>query len=74
MVGILTMAQTFAHLILWLKEVLLHLSREGMQWHNYVSRVSNLLEFDVGNLLVVDVAWVMSWNESWKLWYVGHVL
>ena len=73
MVGILGMAQTFAHVVLLLEEVFLNLSWEGMKWDNYVSGVSNLLQFDVGNFLVVDVGWVMSWDEPWELWYVGLV-
>ena len=46
-VGVLLMTQTFAHVILWLEEVSLNLSREGMEWNNYVSGVSNLFQFDV---------------------------
>lgn len=74
MVWILTVTQTFAHVILWLQEVSLHLSWEGMEWNNYVSGVSNLLQFDVWYLLMVDVTWIMGWDESWKLWDVGLVL
>jgi len=74
MVGVLSVTQTFAHLILWLKEISLYLSRKGMEWHNYVSRVSNLLELDVRNFLVVDVGWVVGWDESWKFWDVGLIL
>ena len=73
MVRILGVTQTFAHLVLWLEEVSLNLSGKGMKWDNYVSGVSNLLQFDMGNFLVVDVTWVMSWDEPWELWYVGLV-
>ena len=67
------MTQTFAHLVLWLEEVLLNLSRKSMKGDNYVSGVSNLLQFDMGDFLVVDVCWVMSWDEPWEFWYVRLV-
>ena len=66
MIGILTMTQTFAHVILWLQKVFLDLPWEGMEWNNDVSGVSNLLQFDVRDFLVVDVCWVMGWDKSWK--------
>jgi len=73
-IWILGMTQTFAHVILWLQEVSLNLSREGMEWDDYVSGISNLLQFDVWNFLVVDHWWVMGWDESWKFRNVGLIL
>ena len=73
MIRILTVAQTFAHVILWLQKVSLNLSREGVEWYNHVSGVSNLLQFDVGDFLVVDICWVMGWDESWKFWDLGLI-
>lgn len=66
MIGVLTMTQTFAHFILGLQIVLLYLSWKGVQRYDDVSGVSDLLKLDVGHLLVVDISWVMSWNESWE--------
>ena len=74
MVWVLGVTQTFAHFILWLQEVSLDLSWKGMEWNNDISGISNLFQLDVGNLLVVDVGWVVSWDESWKSWYVGLIL
>ena len=47
MVWVLGVTQTFAHIILWLQEVSLHLSRKSVKWNNDVSGVSNLLQLDV---------------------------
>ncbi len=65
MVWVLGMTQTFAHFIFWLQKVSFNLSRKGVKWNNNVSGISDLFQLDVGNFLVVDVGWVMSWDKPW---------
>ena len=70
-VWVLGVTQTFAHVILGLQEVFLHLSWKGMEWYNDVSSISDLFKFDVRYFLMVDDSWIVCWDESWKFWYVG---
>ena len=70
-VWVLGVTQTFAHFVLGLQEVLLHLSWKGMEWYNHVSGISDLFELDMGYFLMVHDCGVVSWDESWKFWYVG---
>ena len=47
MVWVLGVTQTFTHLVLWLQEVSLNLSRKSVERNNDVSGISNLLQLDV---------------------------
>ena len=47
MVWVLGVTQTFAHLIFWLQEVSLDLSRKSVEGNNDVSGVSDLFQLDV---------------------------
>jgi hypothetical protein len=73
-VWILCVRQTLAHICLFMQEILFNLSWKCMQWNDQVLSVSDLLKLDVGYLLVVDVLRVMSWDITWKFWYVrSHI-
>jgi len=75
MVGVLSVTKTFARISLIRQEVLFKLLWKGMEWDDHVLGVSNLLELDVRDFLVVYIGWIMSGNISREFWEVGsHIL
>ena len=66
------MAETLILFGLLREEIGIEGSGECVERHNNVSGVSNLLEFDVGDLLVVHLGGVMSRDKPWELREVGN--
>jgi hypothetical protein len=73
--GVLHVTQALAHVSLLGEEALLDGSWESVQGNNDVLGVADLLELDVGDLLVVDVCGVVCGNVTWEFGEVGsHVI
>ena len=70
MVGVLSVTQTLTSFSLLWHVVLLKLLWKSVERHDNVSGVSDLLKFDMWDLLMVHIDWVMSWDITWEFWEV----
>ena len=71
MVWVLHMTKTLAHVVFIWQEDLFHLSWKRVEWHFNILSVSDFLKFDVGDFLVVNHSWIVSWHVAWEFREVG---
>ena len=56
---VLHVTKTFAHVRFSWQEVFLNGPRQSMQWNYNVFRVSYFFKFDVRNLFMINVCWIV---------------
>lgn len=71
MVGVLHVTQTLAHIMFVGQKDLLHLSWKGVEGDVNILGVSDFLELDVRNFLVINHSWIVSWDVPWQFGEVG---
>jgi len=68
---VLGVTQTFAHVVLFVHECLIHSSGESIKWNCNIFGISDSLEFNVGDFLVAHDCGIVGWHIAWEFGEIG---
>jgi hypothetical protein len=71
MTGVLHVRKTFAQVSFLWHELSLHLSWKSVERNSNILGVSDLLELNVGDFLVVHDCGIVGWHIAWEFGEIG---